>query len=273
MSLQNAVQCDMRHDYCRKTAKYLHAGQNIFRSCGSPNYETIPNAVNQSMEDWYREYKDVPSMEAIHRLGTVKAQRQIGHFTQVIQSRANRIGCSMVKYINQRDWRCVLITCNYAVGNIAPKSAYKIGAPASECKTGKHPKYPGLCSEKEDYSQHEEGELFINRDAAPSPVVAQWVKDGKKVNLGGTIAKSVSEEKKSAGPAAKRVHLQSSGFESIENLKLPKDFYQNYKPEVDSEGELVYRVDAKTVLINGKPTKILAKVNGQPISQLEALRF
>lgn len=83
---------------------------------------------------------------------------------------------------------------------------FTFGAPASRCKTGKNPKYPGkfdrlkcnkfvilsvfftfvilgLCNPNEDFSQHENGDWYFDNKAQQSPVVKEWLKNGKRMNL------------------------------------------------------------------------------------------
>lgn len=43
------------------------------------------------------------------------------------------------------------MACNYAVSNIRGVPIYEEGEPASECKSGINPYYPGLCSANEIY--------------------------------------------------------------------------------------------------------------------------
>lgn len=45
----------------------------------------------------------------------------------------------------------VFVICDYSVSNIDGDPVYVPGPTASQCKTGTNPKYPGLCSENEEY--------------------------------------------------------------------------------------------------------------------------
>lgn len=79
------------------------------------------------------------------------------HFTQVVRDEAYKIGCAISRFsdpINKKPLS--LITCNYAVTNLATFPVYEEGDAASGCKTGPHPNYPGLCSESEVY----DGQFF-----------------------------------------------------------------------------------------------------------------
>lgn len=73
---------------------------------------------------------------------------QVGHFTQVVRDEAHAVGCAASRY-TQGGWNTVLVACNYSNTNMIGQSIYKAGRTASGCKTGRNPKYPGLCSESE----------------------------------------------------------------------------------------------------------------------------
>lgn len=71
-----------------------------------------------------------------------------------------------------------------SAGNLQTYPIFSLGAPASLCKTGKNPKYPGLCSEKEDMAQHKNGNLYFKNEASElSPVVKEWLQNCKKIEL------------------------------------------------------------------------------------------
>lgn len=182
MSLRNALTCRLEHDSCQKTAKYKLAGQNIalLRSAGKIQVE---EAIQKSTKLWHDEYKNVPSLNEIHKLGSSSATQPIGHWTQLIQSKADRIGCSVVEFVDEEGWESTLIGCNYSAGSVVDYPIFMFGAPGSKCKTGINSKYPGLCSPAEDFSKHRYGKLYFDNKALPSPVLEQWLKNGKKLNL------------------------------------------------------------------------------------------
>lgn len=75
---------------------------------------------------------------------------EVGHFTQVVWQDAVAVGCAGSKYTDSEGQQAILI-CNYGFGNLKGQFVYKSGEPASECKTGPNPDYPGLCSVDEDF--------------------------------------------------------------------------------------------------------------------------
>jgi hypothetical protein len=54
----------------------------------------------------------------------------------------------MTKFEQGRN-RVQYMVCNYATTSITEYPVYALGKPASRCKTGENPNYPGLCSENE----------------------------------------------------------------------------------------------------------------------------
>lgn len=185
MSLHNAVQCQMVDDKCRRTFNYKTVGQNTHAICEKPKYVPIDVAVTESINTWFSEYKNVPNLEVVQDYGSTQTDSPIKHFAQLVQSKADRIGCSIVRYIrNGRHGllKCTVIGCNYSVGNVNGLPIYKTGEPASECLTGKNPMHPGLCSPQEEYTKHERAQIYFTN--AASPVVPVWVKNHKQIDLG-----------------------------------------------------------------------------------------
>lgn len=178
MSLSNALKCQLAHDSCRDTARYKMAGQNIGVACRSRALST-KEEIHNLIQSWYDEYKIVTNLEEVKRLGNTQT-RGIGHWTQVVQSKVNRIGCSAIKFTRSN---CIVIGCNYNAGNLRGFPIFTFGAPASRCETGVNPHYPGLCNANEDFLQHDNGKIYFRKDAPESPVVKQWLKNGKKLNL------------------------------------------------------------------------------------------
>lgn len=271
----------MQHDSCRNTAKFKIAGQNLYSTCGFPKVAPIPTAVNQSMEGWFNEYKDVPNINEVRSLGSSRARKPIGHWTQFVQSKADRIGCAIVKYSDQSDWKCMVIACNYAAGNLMQKPIYNIGAPASQCKTGRNPNYPGLCSVNENFAEHENGALYFNQNAALSPVVAQWVKNGKKLNTGGSVA-TIEDDAQASQPSAP--NTIQAGFNKFNgngaqgqmkpmSADMAADFFKKFGGALGGGSALgggggSMRIETSTRYVNGVPT-VTRTVNGKPVSEAE----
>lgn len=73
----------------------------------------------------------------------------MGHFTQYIWAKANRIGCAVsTSTVNQdgQDWKATWLACNYGpTGNVDGAPVYESGSAASKCDS-KNNDYQGLCS-------------------------------------------------------------------------------------------------------------------------------
>ena len=153
MALQNARQCVMQHDQCRRTQHFVYAGQNLYNQCSSPTYASVSKVVEGSMKSWYEEYPNLPA-QWLNSYGKGPQPRgQVGHFTQLVRDKAFAMGCGIVKSIshNGGTWNCYYIACNYATTNMMGSPVYEVGQMDSKCKSGMNPNYPGLCSQRENY--------------------------------------------------------------------------------------------------------------------------
>ncbi|XP_050085097.1 venom allergen 5-like isoform X2 [Anopheles aquasalis] len=143
--------CKFKHDECRSTARFLHAGQNL--ATGSFYLEQdIFGIVRNLTALWYAEHVDAVQEVLDHY--TREYMATIGHFTQMISDRSTSVGCGIVLYPQKLDdfvFKQVLYTCNYAITNIIGQPVYRRGlVAASGCVTGPNPAYPGLCSGAEN---------------------------------------------------------------------------------------------------------------------------
>lgn len=193
MSLTTAVQCRAAHDECVRTAAYKHGGQNVYEKCYKPNELPYRNdIIKYGVRSWINEYVNISDISIEHFVDS-DAIAQFGRYLQIVKYNADRIGCSMVQYSNSEDLICSLLVCNYNVGNMIDNPTYEVGPIASKCSTGINKHFPGLCSEKEDFTTHKYAEVFFKNE---SPVVAEWVKRNKRINPGGlTILYDVKSNK------------------------------------------------------------------------------
>ncbi|XP_055601755.1 antigen 5 like allergen Cul n 1-like [Uranotaenia lowii] len=143
----NARKCVFAHDECRNTVKYPISGQNIAYygySGGSAKMETVLPFL---IEKWYAEYNDCKS-EYIKEYPSGYQGPVIGHFTQVVGDRSDRVGCAVVQW-TEKPWTKIYLVCNYARTNLIGEPVYTPGKVASQCTTGTNKNYPGLCSTDE----------------------------------------------------------------------------------------------------------------------------
>ncbi|KAG4071195.1 hypothetical protein HA402_001185 [Bradysia odoriphaga] len=153
----NAKSCTYGHDDCRNTASYRFVGQNIalnWYSVGYPRQYMLSaeSFASYYIDQWFNEYRDA-SMNDIYRFRSIRNSKgqMIGHFTQMVKSDANRVGCAITTYVNRyasNSFNYYLV-CNYNLENIEEKSTYYVGPPCSACRTGCSAEYPGLCSRNE----------------------------------------------------------------------------------------------------------------------------
>lgn len=173
----------MAQDKCHRTSKYKQVGQNVYELCSSSNYSPIVKVIEFAIKSWFDEYHEISDLSEEHFVDD-SALAKSGRFLQVVKSNADRIGCSAIEYLDERNYRCTVIGCNYNAGSIVDVPTYEIGPTASRCSTGVNPKFKGLCSPYEDYTKHEYAEIFFTNR---SPAVVSWVKNRKRIDTGGSI--------------------------------------------------------------------------------------
>ncbi|XP_067637160.1 venom allergen-1-like [Eurosta solidaginis] len=149
----NVKQCETLHEEekCFKTARYNTLGQNIdwLFYTSDRDCPTIYNDLKEHIRDkWYKEHLNCEQAA----VNSYRPQRKntIDKFGRMVMDRNNRIGCAAV-IIEATFTVNVLFTCNYARRLLCNKPIYRSGKKAgSDCKSGKNPKYPNLCSTEED---------------------------------------------------------------------------------------------------------------------------
>ncbi|KAL9693544.1 hypothetical protein quinque_012829 [Culex quinquefasciatus] len=143
----NARRCIYGHDECRSTVRYPYAGQNIGLFSYYALTFTVTELITDFIYDWYSEYTlTTPAFLAKYPRGYTGPD--IGHFTQIVSDRTNRIGCSLVTFYDST-WINQYFVCNYALINLIGQTVYVAGTACSKCTTGCSVKYPGLCNTNE----------------------------------------------------------------------------------------------------------------------------
>ncbi|KAL9693543.1 hypothetical protein quinque_012828 [Culex quinquefasciatus] len=150
IAASNARRCVYGHDKCRNTIAFPYAGQNIAMFSYSGQTFTVNELITGFVNDWFSEFKDAnPNYVASYPRGYTGPD--IGHFTQIVSDRTNRIGCSLVKY-DEDGWTNQYFVCNYALTNIVGQPIYAAGNACSKCTSGCNAAYPGLCNANENVS-------------------------------------------------------------------------------------------------------------------------
>lgn len=137
----------MKHDQCRGTKAYKYAGQNLCTRKKSKEYENLDDAIDNCISTWYEE-KEFASQQDIDRCCNLESSNPIGHFTVIVNDRANKVGCAIIRF-KKKGRLQTLMSCNYSFTNMLDKKIYKTGKAASDCSAGTNPDYEALCSEDE----------------------------------------------------------------------------------------------------------------------------
>lgn len=187
MSQVSALFCNVEANdqLCLTTPKYKIPGTNRIELCQwTQNVQPNENLINRAMQSWYDHYKGLKNLEDVNNVGSTGADiSNFGNWMQMVRSNADRIGCSMIEYTKQDEYYCKQIVCNNNAAVLQGLPVFTFGAPASRCKMGKNPNYPGLCDRSEDFAEHKFGKHYFDNTAAESPLVKLWLEHGKKFNL------------------------------------------------------------------------------------------
>jgi hypothetical protein len=148
----NAIKCDFNHDECRATDEYKYAGQNLAIRKKYPSKPETIQGIKDAINDWYKEFGNATQAD-LDKVPLTLDGPVVGHFTQIVSDKADSIGCGATRYIspsNGINFNALQLSCDYSRTNLGGQPVYISGStPASGCKTGTNPQYPGLCSENE----------------------------------------------------------------------------------------------------------------------------
>lgn len=104
----NVMKCKIEHDLCRSTAKFKHVGQNLAHFASFPKHDSLHEIIKKSIENWFDEIK-MAKLDDVKKC--CKRNQSVGHFTQIIQDKANRLGCAVARY-TQSDLKHTIVACN-----------------------------------------------------------------------------------------------------------------------------------------------------------------
>lgn len=142
------MNCLERQDDCVAHPDYVFIGQNT--NTGFDTVSISPEAaITKAITKWH----DEASKTSQHHLLKIGGTRAIGHFTQIVNDRACKLGCALTQWrIKNRFFYYVV--CNYSFGNLVMDTAYK--SKGDECKMGNDHVYGSLCSRNETHVIHQE---------------------------------------------------------------------------------------------------------------------
>ncbi|KAB0799892.1 hypothetical protein PPYR_07772 [Photinus pyralis] len=140
------------HDKCRRTSKFQAAGQNMYTTYGSGNFNfSDEKYIEEAVTSWFNEVKDMePDVVNSYR----PTGKVIGHFTQLAWARTSHIGCARTMYGN-RNIKGMYLYCNYGPGgNILGGTMYQAGSPGDSCSI-RSETYKNLCVHSNKVTEHE----------------------------------------------------------------------------------------------------------------------
>lgn len=117
-SVKLSMKCKFEHDTSkdRRFDGYINVGQNLWSGTRRPS--GISPAIG-----WYSEVK--------HFTFGNKTNKVVGHYTQLMQAKAARIGCGGAYCPNRR--LKYIVTCNYLKGQYDFTNPYTLGKPCASC--------------------------------------------------------------------------------------------------------------------------------------------
>ncbi|XP_055843132.1 antigen 5 like allergen Cul n 1-like [Episyrphus balteatus] len=159
----NVRTCRFKHDSCRNTDRFTLSGQNIGYIWQTRPIRSISRRIKFIVGKWFFEFPDA-GQDYIESYKNHPKGKLIGHFTQMVSDRVQRVGCAAIRYTAEPllGYK-FLMTCNYDFTNISRQRVYVSGKPASNCTNRPSGRYQGLCDWDEDYQDSEESdEIGVN---------------------------------------------------------------------------------------------------------------
>lgn len=142
------MNCKDAHDECRNHPEFPSVGQNLYSG-----YDTKPLTAEAVAEKATSKWHDESEKAEARHLKELGGKSGIGHFTQMVNDRACKLGCAMSLWTNGKR-NHFYVVCNYSFGNLSKSSAYQVKG--TKCQMGKDHVYGNLCSRKEAHVIHAE---------------------------------------------------------------------------------------------------------------------
>ncbi|XP_065370339.1 antigen 5 like allergen Cul n 1-like [Calliphora vicina] len=153
LGVLNLHTCKLDHDDCNHTKRYRSVGQNLCAISRLKSDEVnITILIDEAVSLWFNEYKviDKSYVKAFKGTGNFESY---GHFAEMIVERVSKIGCAIMRFTrpDYPQLHIFHVVCNYSSAYAQDAPLYRTGDPGRDCKTGKNPRFPALCSEKEKF--------------------------------------------------------------------------------------------------------------------------
>lgn len=104
----NVMKCKMEHDTCNTTPQLNLVGQNIAIQMNKFHRIDVMNSMLKAIHNWFNEIQ-LANQNDIDKC--CSRTNVIGHFTQIVQENANKVGCAVSRY-SKNGIFSTLITCN-----------------------------------------------------------------------------------------------------------------------------------------------------------------
>ncbi|XP_037825585.1 antigen 5 like allergen Cul n 1-like [Lucilia sericata] len=150
----NVRTCKLDHDDCNHTYRFHNTGQNL---CGisrlKSRYVNVTNLIDETITLWFDTEYDLIDSSFVDSFKVTRNFEAYGHFAEMIVDRIARVGCAIMRF-TRPDYPHLYVynvVCNYSSVYALGAPLYKTGYPGSGCKTGRNPRFPALCSEREDF--------------------------------------------------------------------------------------------------------------------------
>ena len=174
-SQRNLLQCDIEHDNCHNSLKYLFAGQNLATSCSSSPVSP-EEALQTALSGWWNENTRITAINANNVYNSIQANGDFGHYAQMAHGNSFKVGCAA---ITTQNGNCYFIACDYAMGNFETDPIYAVGATRSGCQT-QSATYPGLCgTDNNYYGDQSDGVALFNNDQTVPNAVTVFINNGR----------------------------------------------------------------------------------------------
>uniref|UniRef100_A0A182PWT7 Venom allergen-1 n=1 Tax=Anopheles epiroticus TaxID=199890 RepID=A0A182PWT7_9DIPT len=141
----NVRSCIFGHDECHNTAQFRFAGQNIALYRYSGPLKSVEELILKEILAWWTEANATTQAE-LDRYPKQELLSPIGHFAQMINDRAWKVGCAAQQWTESKEYNVFYLVCNYSFSNMVGERIYLKGRPASRCATGDDKQMPGLSS-------------------------------------------------------------------------------------------------------------------------------
>ncbi|XP_022220236.2 antigen 5 like allergen Cul n 1 isoform X2 [Drosophila obscura] len=146
--------CDNLQEYCSNTNAFKYVSYIYGSTRWLHNAKTARSVVLYVLQFWMDDHKSC-TMDHINSRRPPKDGKCRGYFTQLVQDRADHIGCALIERrtgsgSGRGSQYFYALLCQFSRGKIAHQRVYVDNMhPGEWCTSGTHANYQGLCSPEE----------------------------------------------------------------------------------------------------------------------------